>query len=213
MSTKIRFEFDAERQIMIKCSSEDSPKIIEKSNLIWRDFGPQDEPYARAIFLGQGCWERLDTITEDEAQRILTQWGYLLEIPEQIEQVAYNDVILEQIEQVAHNDMTPEQIEQTAYNDLLNINWESGKSITSASKYAQFLFEAGVDYFYVPATGAFFSVEMDGNYYHGFETIVKKCSKEDVMQIAQRLLQRESSFGDAYVAHWKLICEKLDKLP
>lgn len=79
MSAKISFEFDAERQVLIKCSSEDLPKIIEKSNLIWRDFGPQDEPYARAIFLGQGCWERLDTIKKEQAQHILTQWGYSFE--------------------------------------------------------------------------------------------------------------------------------------
>jgi len=76
---KIRFEYDAERQVLIKCSSEDLPKIIDKNNLVWRNFGPQDDSYARAIFLGQGCWERLDTITEAEAQRILAQWGYPFE--------------------------------------------------------------------------------------------------------------------------------------
>ena len=76
MREKIRYEFDAEMQVLIKYSSKDSPKIIEKNNLLWRDFGVQDESYARAIFLGQGCWERLDSITEDEAQAILTRWGY-----------------------------------------------------------------------------------------------------------------------------------------
>jgi len=75
MSGKIRFEYDAERQILIKCPSEGRPKIIEKGELIWRDFAPQDEPYARAIFLGQGCWERLDTIDEEQARRILKEWG------------------------------------------------------------------------------------------------------------------------------------------
>ena len=73
---KVRYEYDAERNILIKCSSGKLPKILRKSDLIWRDLGPQDESYARAIFLGQGCWERLDTISEEEAYRILTQWGY-----------------------------------------------------------------------------------------------------------------------------------------
>lgn len=77
MSEGIRFEFDAQRQVLIKCSSADSPKIIEKNYLVWRDLGPQDEQYARAIYLGQGCWERLDTVDEEEARRILTNWGYL----------------------------------------------------------------------------------------------------------------------------------------
>ena len=77
MSAKTKYEFDSERQVLIKCPAKGLPKIIKKSNLKWCDFGPQDEPYQRAIFLGQGCWERLDTITEEEAQRILAQWGYL----------------------------------------------------------------------------------------------------------------------------------------
>ena len=76
MNTKIRFEFDAEQQVLIKCSSEDTPKIIKQSDLVWRDLGPQNESYARAIFLRQGCWERLDSITEADAQSILAQWGY-----------------------------------------------------------------------------------------------------------------------------------------
>lgn len=76
---QIRYEYDSERNVLIKCSSEDLPKIIDKNNLVWRNLGPQDDSYARAIFLGQGCWERLDTITETEAQRILTQWGYPFE--------------------------------------------------------------------------------------------------------------------------------------
>ena len=76
MRAKVRYEFDEEREVLIKCSSEDLPKIIKKSNLVWKDFGPQDEQYERAIFLGQGCWERLESITETQATHILTQWGY-----------------------------------------------------------------------------------------------------------------------------------------
>jgi len=80
MNVKINFEFDAERQVLIKCSSEDSPKIIKKANPVWQELGAEDEQYLRAIYLGQGCWERLNTITEDEAQRVLAQWGCSSEI-------------------------------------------------------------------------------------------------------------------------------------
>ncbi len=52
-----------------------SPKIMRKSDPVWRSFGPQDDPYMRAIFLGQGCWERLDSISEDRARRIMEAWG------------------------------------------------------------------------------------------------------------------------------------------
>lgn len=76
MSTKVHYEYDAERQVLIRYSAKEMPKIIEKDNLVWRDLGPEHEQYARAIFLGQGCWERLDSITEDLAQLILIRWGY-----------------------------------------------------------------------------------------------------------------------------------------
>ena len=79
MSSEIHFEYDAEREVLIKCTSDDCPKIIRKSNLVWQYLGPNDESYARAIYLGQGCWERLDTISEDEASHILTEWGYSYE--------------------------------------------------------------------------------------------------------------------------------------
>lgn len=74
MAENFSYEYDAERQVLIKLSRMESPKIIEKNNLVWRNLGPQDETYARAIYLGQGCWDRLDTIGEDEARCILKQW-------------------------------------------------------------------------------------------------------------------------------------------
>lgn len=76
MNIKIRYEYDSECQVLIKLSSGDLPKIIKKDNLIWHDLGAEDDQYARAIFLGQGCWESLDTITEEEAQSNLARWGY-----------------------------------------------------------------------------------------------------------------------------------------
>lgn len=36
----------------------------------------KDELYCRAIYLGQGCWERLRSIDEAEALEILREWGY-----------------------------------------------------------------------------------------------------------------------------------------
>lgn len=76
MDERIKYEYDEKYQVMIKCSSKALPRIIRKSDPVWRDFGPQDEPYERAVFLGQGCWERLDTIGEEQAKLILAQWGY-----------------------------------------------------------------------------------------------------------------------------------------
>lgn len=79
MGGKARYEYDAERGVLIRCPSEGMPKIMDKSSLVWRDFGPQDDPYLRAILMGQGCWERLDTISSAEAERVLTEWGYPFE--------------------------------------------------------------------------------------------------------------------------------------
>lgn len=74
---KVTFKYDSECQVMIKISKGEMPMIIERNNLIWRKLGPQDEEYARAVYLGQGCWERLGIITETEAGCILKEWGYV----------------------------------------------------------------------------------------------------------------------------------------
>ena len=73
------YEYDDKYEVLIKRSPGDSPKIMRRNNLRWNDLGEQDEQYARAIYLGQGCWERLDTISEEKAQKILSEWGYLTE--------------------------------------------------------------------------------------------------------------------------------------
>ena len=49
------------------------PQIIEKGESCRHDFRSDEELYARAIYLGQGCWESLSTISEEEAQRILRE--------------------------------------------------------------------------------------------------------------------------------------------
>lgn len=110
-------------------------------------------------------------------------------------------------------DMPPEQIEQLAYQDLVNICWESCSRISSATTYAQFLFESYLYYFYVPETGTFFSVEQDGNYYHGYETIVRKCSKAEVLSVATRNLAfaRNLLHNENYVPHWENICSLIKK--
>lgn len=207
MSAIIRYEFDAERQVLIKCSSEDSPKIIEKNNLVWRDFGPKDESYARAIFLGQGCWERLDTINEEKAQSILAQWGYLSSASNRLLSMEQCNIYPKRV------DMPPERIEQLAYHDLVNINWESGNRISSATAYAKFLFEKYCYYFYVPETGTFFSVEKDGNHYHGYETVVRKCSKAEVLAAATSNLAYAHSLSlkENIITYWEDICSLINE--
>ncbi len=76
MRAKISYEYDEEFQVLIQCPPEGLPKIIEKNKLVWRELGPEDEPYARAIYFGQGRWESLETVSEEEAHRILRRWGY-----------------------------------------------------------------------------------------------------------------------------------------
>lgn len=51
------YEYDEKNQRLIK--TDGLLKIIEKNDLVWRELGEKYEPYARAIYLGQGCWELL----------------------------------------------------------------------------------------------------------------------------------------------------------
>ena len=71
---KVFYELDRQQEVLIRYSTGEQPKIISKRNFIWRDFGPEDEMYARAIFLGEGCWENLETVSEAQANSVLSKW-------------------------------------------------------------------------------------------------------------------------------------------
>ncbi len=70
-----RYEYDAERSVMLKIEQGKAPRIISKNEPHWRALGADDEQYARALFLGQGCWERLESVSEETAAGILQEWG------------------------------------------------------------------------------------------------------------------------------------------
>ena len=74
MEPSCKYEYDETYEILVRCSFP--PKLIRKDHLVWEDLEPKYDSYARAIFMGQGCWERLDTITEAQALKILDEWGY-----------------------------------------------------------------------------------------------------------------------------------------
>ena len=73
-----KYEYDAEGEVLIKLARGEVPKIMRRRTLTWNVLTGQglDDRYARAIFLGQGCWEKLDTISEEKAQKVLKSWGY-----------------------------------------------------------------------------------------------------------------------------------------
>ncbi|MBP5385537.1 MAG: hypothetical protein J6Y57_11290 [Lachnospiraceae bacterium] len=54
-----------------------SVEILHKGQSEWKPLmsSGEDESYARAIFLGQGCWEDLKSVTEEEADAIMEEWG------------------------------------------------------------------------------------------------------------------------------------------
>ena len=72
---KIGYEYDSERGAMVRPSDDGMPLIIRKREPRWKALGGLDDSYSRAIYIGQGCWERLDTIDEEKAQQILKEWG------------------------------------------------------------------------------------------------------------------------------------------
>ena len=75
MDGKTKYEYDSEREVLIRIEPDKLPQIIKKRYPVWRHFGPEDDPYMRAIYMGQGCWERLDTVSEQQAQAVLNKWG------------------------------------------------------------------------------------------------------------------------------------------
>lgn len=65
---KRKYYYDEKYERLI--SSKGLMQIIEKNDLVWRELGPEYESYARAICLGQGCWELIESITEEQANEI-----------------------------------------------------------------------------------------------------------------------------------------------
>ena len=70
----MHYEYDEECQVLI--NTDGLMQVIRNDGLGWRELGPEYEQYARAICRGQGCWERLESITEKQAKEILKSWGY-----------------------------------------------------------------------------------------------------------------------------------------
>ena len=79
MGKKSRYEYDAQMQVLVRIPPKGLPTVASRREPHWGDLGPEYESYARAIYLGQGCWERLETISEERAQEILKEWGCPLE--------------------------------------------------------------------------------------------------------------------------------------
>ena len=70
------YEYDSEMGAMVRNTRDGMPLIIRKMEPRWKELGGLDDSYSRAIYIGQGCWERLDTIDEEKAQQILSEWGH-----------------------------------------------------------------------------------------------------------------------------------------
>ncbi|MBR0429050.1 MAG: hypothetical protein IJK17_03065 [Lachnospiraceae bacterium] len=82
------YEYDSYRKnVLIRNQGKDCyPEILHKGDKQWsRLYAYYDNPddmYVRAVYLGQGCWEDMDFISEEEAEEILRSWGYNCNPPE-----------------------------------------------------------------------------------------------------------------------------------
>ncbi|WP_029232226.1 hypothetical protein [Butyrivibrio sp. VCB2006] len=78
----MRYEYDFRyKDVLIRKRGNGlTPEILHKGDTKWSELIPRpdykDESYARAVYLGQGCWENLETISDEEAEDILKSWGY-----------------------------------------------------------------------------------------------------------------------------------------
>ena len=96
-----------------------------------------------------------------------------------------NEKELQGIEEV-----DPMAIEASVLEIWKDWRWDyTGESIVDASPYAQYLF--GEYYFFIPAVNKYYLVQSDGNYYHGYETEIRKESKTRILEILHDRLQRE----------------------
>ena len=70
------YEYDKECEVIVRHNHDELPMLMRKSKLVWENvFDDGNNSYARAIFLGQGCWDRLINISLEEAEKKLKEWG------------------------------------------------------------------------------------------------------------------------------------------
>ncbi len=69
----VHFEYDKTFEVLIIKNEAGVYKQIEKADFRLNDL-EDDGEYMRAIFLGQGCWERLQDISKEKAIEILKTW-------------------------------------------------------------------------------------------------------------------------------------------
>ena len=77
----INYAYDRDKNILIRHRVGSNGFIHEvrsyydKKWIIVPNKENKYEEYARAIFLGQGAWDRMESITNEEAYRIMRMWG------------------------------------------------------------------------------------------------------------------------------------------
>lgn len=72
------YQYDVRtKNVIIRRLDDGLPEILHKGDKEWRLIyaGGEDDLYARAVKFGEGCWEDLKIITEDEALRIIESWN------------------------------------------------------------------------------------------------------------------------------------------
>lgn len=72
------YEYDSKCEVLIRMGEGKLPEICKKSDPEWKlllSGSAENEQYARAVYLGQGCWERLRDVSEEEAILILKKWS------------------------------------------------------------------------------------------------------------------------------------------
>ena len=76
------YSFDrTTKDVLIRrLDGESVVEILHKGDKNWALLAPRadyrDEEYCRAVYLGQGCWEDIEFITEEKAMEIMAQWEH-----------------------------------------------------------------------------------------------------------------------------------------
>lgn len=69
----VGYQYDRKAEVLIKTEPRRMPVQCSKKEPVWK-YLENDGNYMRAIYLGEGCWEQLETITEETAQKLIEEW-------------------------------------------------------------------------------------------------------------------------------------------
>ena len=68
------YDYNRKAEALLGHTKDGMYMIMRRVDPRWKELGGADDSFARAIYIGQGCWDELEDISKEDAERLLDEW-------------------------------------------------------------------------------------------------------------------------------------------